>query len=132
MDIEKELVEVRLLNDDDFLKVKETLTRIGIPDHANSSLTQSCHILHKRGKYYIVHFLQMFMLDGKHSTFSLEDKARLNYIVSLLLKWNLIEVVDPKQIESPILVGKVNIKVIPYKEKSKWALQQKYTLGGKQ
>ena len=131
MDIEKELVEVRLRDDDDFLKVKETLTRIGIPDHANSSLTQSCHILHKRGKYYIVHFLQMFMLDGKHSTFSLEDKARLNYIVSLLLKWNLIEVVDPKQIESPILVGKVNIKVIPYKEKSKWTLQQKYTLGGK-
>ena len=131
MDIEKELVEVRLRDDDDFLKVKETLTRIGIPDHTNSSLTQSCHILHKRGKYYIVHFLQMFMLDGKHSTFSLEDKARLNYIVSLLLKWNLIEVVDPKQIESPILVGKVNIKVIPYKEKSKWTLHQKYTLGGK-
>ena len=129
MEIEHELVEEHIKKPDDFLKIKETLTRIGISDSSGKSLSQSCHILHKRGKYYIVHFLQMFMLDGKRSSFSNEDRGRLNYIVAMIEKWGLVEVVNPSMILTPVLVGKSNIKVIPHKEKDKWILVSKYSIG---
>lgn len=129
MDIDVDLVEIILAKPDDFLKVKETLTRIGIPDHTGKTLSQSCHILHKRGKYYIVHFLQMFILDGKRSVFSDEDRARLNYIISLLVKWNLVTLAHPEQIASPVLLGGSNIRIIPYREKSSWTLVPKYSIG---
>ena len=125
----EDLVEIRLKSPEDFLKIKETLTRVGISDYTGKTLSQSCHILHKRGKYYIVHFLQMFMMDGKRDSFPNEDKARLNYIVDLLVKWNLVELVDPTSILTPIIVGKANITIVPHKEKSEWTLVQKYTIG---
>ena len=93
------LVEVLLLNDENFLKIKETLTRIGIASRKDKKIYQSCHILHKQGKYYIVHFKELFMLDGKINNFDDEDKSRRNTIVNLLEEWNLIKTVDPASIQ---------------------------------
>lgn len=125
-----QLVEVRLNNAEDFLKVRETLSRIGLASKKDNTLYQSCHILHKQGKYYIVHFKELFLLDGKDSTFSEGDIARRNRIIHLLDEWELIEIVDYKKIEDPI--APLNqIKIIPFKDKDNWNLVTKYTIGNK-
>jgi hypothetical protein len=124
------LVEVVLKDDDDFLKIRETLTRIGVASHKNKTLYQSCHILHKQGKYYIVHFKELFALDGKPSNFGIEDIGRRNTIANLLAEWGLIKLVDAEKSKEPI--APLNqIKVLPYKEKDEWALETKYNIGKK-
>lgn len=124
------LIEVRLGAPDDFLKIKETLTRIGVASKKEKTLYQSCHILHKRGQYFILHFKQLFLLDGKQADYSTDDMARLNTIVKLLEEWKLLTIVDKKQMEKPI--ADINtIKIIPYKEKEEWNLVSKYTVGKK-
>ena len=125
-----QLVEVKLKNAEDFLKVRETLSRIGLASKKDNTLYQSCHILHKQGKYYIVHFKELFMLDGKEATFSEGDISRRNRIVDLLDEWELIDVVDPAKIENP--KAPLNqVKIIPYKEKNNWNLVTKYTIGNR-
>jgi hypothetical protein len=121
-------VEVILSSEEDFLKIKETLTRIGIASRKNNALYQSCHILHKKGKYYIVSFKEMFILDGKFSNFTDEDKARRNKIISLLKDWNLLKVKDELKIITP-LASMSCIKVVPYEDKHNWNLVQKYPIG---
>jgi hypothetical protein len=130
MGVVDSLVEVRLGKEDDFLKVKETLTRIGIASQKDKKLYQSCHILHKQGKYYIVHFKELFALDGKSSNFSDEDKGRRNTIIKLLSDWNLVEIVNLSSIEEPV-VSLNQIKILPYKEKGQWELVAKYNIGKK-
>lgn len=126
----KELIEVNLNDPEDFLKIKETLTRIGIASKKDKTLYQSCHILHKQGKYYIVHFKEMFLLDGKPSDFSEDDKARRNTISNLLHDWELYDLVDEQKSSNP--VAPMNqIKVISHKEKKDWNLVSKYTIGKK-
>ena len=122
------LVEVRLGEEDDFLKVRETLTRIGVASRKESKLYQSCHILHKQGKYYIVHFKELFALDGKPSNFSDEDKGRRNTIAQLLSDWGLIAIVEPEKIKAP-LTPLSQIKILPFKEKDQWELVTKYNIG---
>jgi hypothetical protein len=124
------LVEVELPNDESFLKIKETLTRIGIASRKEKKLYQSCHILHKQGKYYIVHFKELFMLDGKINNFSEEDQGRRNTIVNLLEEWELVKVVKPEQIEDPV-ASLSQIKILPHKEKGEWELVAKYSIGKK-
>ena len=124
------LVEVLLLNDENFLKIKETLTRIGIASRKDKKIYQSCHILHKQGKYYIVHFKELFMLDGKINNFDDEDKARRNTIVNLLEEWNLIKIVDPASIQEPV-APLSQIKILSHKEKGDWELVAKYSIGKK-
>lgn len=124
------LVEVKLKESEDFLKIKETLTRIGIASRKDKKLYQSCHILHKQAKYYIVHFKELFLLDGKKADFSDEDKGRRNTIVGLLEEWELLTVVNHDQIKEP-LTPLSQIKVIPFKEKGEWELCTKYTIGRK-
>jgi len=124
------LIEVQLKEQDDFLKVRETLTRIGISSPKDKRLYQSCHILHKRGKYYIVHFKELFALDGKATNFSEEDEGRRNTIIRLLADWGLVDVVDEDRISYP--ATPINqIKIIPHKEKSEWELIAKYNIGGR-
>ena len=123
-------VEIKLKKEDDFLKVKETLTRIGVASKKDKTLYQSCHILHKQGRYYIVHFKELFALDGKPSNFSEGDIARRNTIVNLLKEWGLIEIVNTTYTESPISPIS-QIKVLPHKEKSEWELVAKYNIGKK-
>lgn len=124
-----QMVEVTLAEPDDFLKVRETLTRIGVASRKEKKLYQSCHILHKQGRYYIVHFKELFALDGKHSNLTLNDVQRRNRITQLLVDWELISVIKPDQIED---VSPLNqIKVIAYKEKSEWILEAKYNIGKK-
>lgn len=130
MNVVDTLVEVKLPTEDSFLKVKETLTRIGISSKRDNTLFQSCHILHKQGKYYIVHFKELFMLDGKVANFADDDKARRNTIVQLLADWGLVEVVNPEQIKEPTSVI-ARIKIIPHKDKENWNLVAKYSIGGK-
>jgi len=130
MDVIKSLVEVTLPSDDSFLKVKETLTRIGVASRKDRKLYQSCHILHKQGRYYIVHFKELFMLDGKVNNFDDEDKGRRNAVVNLLEEWNLIQVVDHSQIEDPV-APLSQIKVLAYKDKDQWELIPKYSIGKK-
>ena len=130
MNVIESLVEVTLPSDDSFLKVKETLTRIGVASRKDKKLYQSCHILHKQGKYYITHFKELFMLDGKVNNFDDEDKARRNAIINLLEEWNLIKVVNPSMIEDPV-APLSQIKVLPYKEKEEWNLVPKYSIGKK-
>jgi len=124
------LVEVRLSNPDDFLKVRETLTRIGVASKKDKILYQSCHILHKQGRYYIVHFKELFALDGKPSNFSESDIARRNTITNLLKEWDLVEIVHLAQTENPISPIS-QIKVLPFKEKDEWELVAKYNIGKK-
>src|SRR6056300_1135522 len=121
------MVEVQLKNEDDFLKVKETLTRIGVASKKEKTLYQSCHILHKQGRYYIVHFKELFALDGKPSNFSESDMARRNTITNLLKEWDLIEVVIESQTENPISPIS-QIQVLPFKEKDEWELVAKYNI----
>jgi hypothetical protein len=123
------LVEVKLEDPDSFLKVKETLTRIGVASKKDKKLYQSCHILHKRGKYYIVHFKEMFILDGKESTLSFEDIQRRNAIVNLLQDWGLLSIIDINKTVDKMSLS--NIKILPFKEKNDWSLITKYSLGGK-
>ena len=122
-------MRVVLNEPDDFLKVRETLTRIGVASRKDRKLYQSCHILHKQGKYYIVHFKELFALDGKNITLSLNDVQRRNRIAQLLSDWGLISIVDKSQIED---VAPLNqIKVLSYKDKGEWILESKYNIGRK-
>jgi hypothetical protein len=124
-----DMVEVTLSEPDDFLKVRETLTRIGVASRKEKKLYQSCHILHKQGRYYIVHFKELFALDGKRANLTLNDVQRRNRITQLLVDWELITVVKPETIED---VSPLNqIKVIAYKEKGEWTLEAKYNIGKK-
>jgi hypothetical protein len=126
----KELVEVTLPDPENFLKVKETLSRIGVASKKDKTLYQSCHILHKQGKYYIVHFKQLFLLDGKQSDFSEDDRGRLNAIANLLHEWELVTLVDEDKSFEPI-APLSQIKIISHKEKSEWNLVAKYNIGKK-
>lgn len=121
-------VEVVLRDESYFLKVKETLTRIGVASRKEHTLYQSCHILHKKGKYYVVHFKELFALDGKPTDFNDEDKGRRNTIAALLEEWDLVTVVNPALIETPRSTL-ANIKIIPFKEKNLWKLIPKYNIG---
>jgi len=124
------MVEVRLKTDDDFLKVRETLTRIGVASRRDNTLFQSCHILHKQGKYYIVHFKELFLLDGKPSNFDESDQGRRNTVTNLLADWGLVEIVDKTKTTEP-LTPLSQIKIIPFKEKNEWNLVPKYNIGRK-
>lgn len=124
------MVEVLLCEKDDFLKVKETLTRIGIASKKEKVLYQSCHILHKQGKYYIVHFKELFALDGKDSDFSENDIARRNTIARLLEDWELVDIVNKDLIKEPT-VSLSQIKILSHKEKDDWELIPKYNIGKK-
>lgn len=129
MNLVEHLVEVRLKQEDDFLKVRETLTRIGVASKKTNTLFQSCHILHKQGKYYIVHFKELFDLDGKPTDFTSEDKQRRNTITNLLSDWGLVEVVKDDAITDTIPVSR--IKIIPFNQKDQWELVAKYNIGKK-
>ena len=123
------MVEVILNEPDDFLKVRETLTRIGVASRKEKKLYQSCHILHKQGRYYITHFKELFALDGKHANLTVNDVQRRNRIVHLLADWGLISVVDSEKI---VDIAPLNqIKVLPFKEKGEWVLETKYNIGSK-
>jgi hypothetical protein len=124
-----DMVEVVLGEPDDFLKVRETLTRIGVASRKEKKIYQSCHILHKQGKYYIVHFKELFALDGKNTNLSLNDVQRRNRIIQLLSDWGLITVVDSSKIED--LAPLNQIKVLSFKEKNDWTLESKYNIGRK-
>ena len=124
-----QMVEVVLNEPDDFLKVRETLTRIGVASRKEKKIYQSCHILHKQGKYYIVHFKELFALDGKNTNLSLNDVQRRNRIVQLLSDWGLITVVNADQIAD--LAPLNQIKVLSFKEKNEWTLESKYNIGRK-
>jgi hypothetical protein len=123
-----QMLEVGLKEPDDFLKVRETLSRIGVASRKNKTLFQSCHILHKQGKYYIVHFKELFALDGKDTNISENDIARRNTIANLLTDWGLVDVVGTSKIEAAPLS---QIKVISFKEKGEWKLETKYNIGKK-
>ena len=124
------MLEISFSENDDFLKIRETLTRIGVASRKDRTLYQSCHIFHKQGKYYIVHFKEMFAIDGKPSNLSEEDIGRRNKIVELLQEWGLIRVVKPEAIEEP-KASMSQIKIINHKEKSEWKLEAKYNIGRK-
>ena len=124
----KDLVEITFPEKDDFLKIRETLSRIGVASRREQELFQSCHILHKRGKYYIVHFKELFKLDGKPTNIDESDIGRRNTIVKLLEQWKLLTILDPSQMESP-QAPLSQIKIIPFKEKSEWKLTTKYSIG---
>jgi Bacteriophage translational regulator len=129
-DILETLIEVRIAEEEDFLKIKETLTRIGVASRKEKKLYQSCHIFHKQGKYYIVHFKEMFAIDGKPSNFSDDDLGRRNKIIDLLQDWGLLKVVDSEKIKDP-LASMSQIKIINHKEKNEWTLEAKYNMGRK-
>ena len=124
------MVEVKLNEPDDFLKVRETLTRIGIASRKEKTLFQSCHILHKQGKYYIVHFKELFALDGKTTNFTENDTARRNSIANLLSEWELIKLVNPDKSAEPT-VPLSQLKILSFKEKDEWDLTPKYNIGNK-
>ena len=124
-----QMVEVRLKQPDDFLKVRETLTRIGVASRTENKLYQSCHILHKQGKYYIVHFKELFLLDGKHSDFSEIDSQRRNRITKLLADWGLVESVE--ELSEEVMCSMSQIKILPHKQKADWELIPKYSIGSK-
>jgi len=123
------MVEIFLSEPDDFLKVRETLTRIGVASRKEKKIYQSCHILHKQGRYFIVHFKELFALDGKHTNITLNDIQRRNRITKLLSDWNLVQVADEEAIYD---VAPLNqIKVLSYKEKGEWILEPKYNIGAR-
>ena len=123
------MIEVNLKEPDDFLKVRETLTRIGVASRKERKLYQSCHILHKKGQYYIVHFKELFALDGKKANLSDNDVQRRNRIIKLLSDWGLVEIVQETEIKEVAPLSQ--IKVIAYKEKGEWTLESKYNIGKK-
>lgn len=124
------MVEVVLKKPDDFLKVRETLTRIGVASKKSDALFQSCHILHKQGKYYITHFKELFALDGKPTDFTEDDIARRNTIANLLAEWGLVDLVVPEKTAAPVATLS-QIKVIPFNQKGDWELITKYNIGKK-
>jgi hypothetical protein len=124
-----DMLEVTIKQPDDFLKVRETLTRIGVASRKDKTLFQSCHILHKQGKYYITHFKELFALDGKNSTLTENDIQRRNTIALLLQDWSLIDVVNTSQVENKAPLSQ--IKVLPFKEKNEWNMVAKYNIGKK-
>lgn len=123
-------VEIELPNQDNFLKIRETLTRIGISSRKEKKLYQSCHILHKKGRYSILHFKELFVLDGKFNTLSQEDIARRNRIANLLEEWDLIKIINKEKASDPI-ASLSQLKIISYKEKDDWELSVKYNIGKK-
>ena len=124
-----QMVEVTLNEPDDFLKVRETLTRIGVASRKEKKIYQSCHILHKQGRYYLVHFKELFALDGKHANLTINDVQRRNRIAQLLVDWGLVGIVSAESIQD---VAPLNqIKVLSYKDKGDWILETKYNIGGK-
>ena len=124
-----QMVEVILNEPDDFLKVRETLTRIGVASRKEKKIYQSCHILHKQGRYYLVHFKELFALDGKHANLTVNDVQRRNRIAQLIADWGLVEVVDVTKIAD---IAPLNqIKVLSYKDKGDWILETKYNIGAK-
>ena len=126
---QEKMVEVKLNEPDDFLKVRETLTRIGVASRKEKKLYQSCHIRHKQGKYFIVHFKELFALDGKFANLTINDVQRRNRITRLLSDWGLISVIKEESIQD---IAPLNqIKVLPYKDKNEWKLEQKYNIGKK-
>jgi hypothetical protein len=127
-DIINNLIEITFPEKDDFLKIRETLTRIGVASRKEKELFQSCHILHKRGKYYIVHFKELFLLDGKQSNIDDTDIARRNTIINLLQQWNLLTVVDSTKVTEPV-APLSQIKIVSFKEKQDWKLTAKYSIG---
>lgn len=129
-DITKDFIEVNLPDPQAFLKVKETLTRIGVASKKDKTLYQSVHILHKQGRYFLPHFKEMFMLDGKQTDFSEEDRGRRNTIANLLSEWGLVTLIDPSKSSEP-LTPLNRIKIISYSEKAEWNLVAKYSLGKK-
>ena len=124
-----DMVEISLNEPDDFLKVRETLTRIGVASRKEKKLYQSCHILHKKGQYYIVHFKELFALDGKRANLSENDVQRRNRIIKLLSDWGLVEIVKIDEVKDAAPLSQ--IKVIAYKEKHDWTLESKYNIGKK-
>ena len=126
----EQMLEVTLKQPDDFLKIRETLSRTGVASRKDKTLFQSCHILHKQGKYYIVHFKELFALDGKKATLVENDVQRRNTISVLLQDWNLLSIVKPEAAENKAPLSQ--IKIIAFKEKSEWNLQAKYNIGKKQ
>jgi hypothetical protein len=129
-DLVESFIEVKLPDDEFFHIVKETLTRIGISSKNKKVLWQSCHILHKKGRYFIVHFKEILALDGKETNFSEDDTARRNTIANLLEEWELITLVDPSKSEDPV-VPISEIEIVPYKDKKQWDLRYKYRVGRK-
>ena len=124
-----QMIEVTLNEPDDFLKVRETLTRIGVASRKEKKIYQSCHILHKQGRYYIVHFKELFALDGKHANLTVNDVQRRNRIIQLLCDWGLVSVIEPEKVTD---IAPLNqIKVLAYKEKHEWVLETKYNIGKK-
>jgi len=130
MELIESFLEVTLAKPEDFLKIKETLTRIGVASKKEKKLYQSCHILHKRGKYYIIHFKELFLLDGKQSDFTTDDLARRNAVAGLLSDWGLISIVNPENYTDP-KAPISQIKIISHKDKENWILESKYTVGKK-
>lgn len=124
-----QMVEVVLGEPDDFLKVRETLTRIGVASRKEKKIYQSCHILHKQGRYYLVHFKELFALDGKHANLTLNDVQRRNRIAQLLADWGLVSIVDADKIQD---IAPLNqIKVLAFRDKQEWILETKYNIGSK-
>ena len=124
-----QMVEILLSEPDDFLKVRETLTRIGVASRKEKKIYQSCHILHKQGRYYIVHFKELFALDGKHANLTVNDVQRRNRIIQLLVDWGLVSIISPDKIQN---IAPLNqIKVLSYKDKGDWILETKYNIGSK-
>ncbi len=130
MSLVETFLEVRLGQDEDFLKIKETLTRIGVASKKEKKLYQSCHILHKQGKYYIVHFKELFALDGKPTDFTTEDQARRNAIAFLLEEWSLVKIAEPLKFDGNV-APLSQIKILPFKDKAAWELVAKYSIGRK-
>ena len=126
-----DMVEVTLGEPDDFLKVRETLTRIGVASRKERKIYQSCHILHKQGKYFIVHFKELFALDGKNTNLSINDLQRRNRIVQLLLDWGLVSIIEESKEKIADLAPLNQIKVLSFKEKNEWRLESKYNIGRK-
>ena len=128
---QSDMVEVTLGEPDDFLKGRETLTRIGVASRKEKKIYQSCHILHKQGKYFIVHFKELFALDGKNTNLSINDLQRRNRIVQLLLDWGLVSIVEENKEKIADLAPLNQIKVLSFKEKNEWRLESKYNIGRK-
>ena len=130
MQLVESFIEVDIINEENFLKIKETLTRIGVSSKTENKLWQSCHILHKRGKYYIVHFKELFLLDGLAADFPDSDKARRNTICNLLAEWGLVKLKDPAKSKEPV-VPVTFLKILPFGQKNEWVLIPKYNIGRK-
>jgi hypothetical protein len=124
----EDMLEISFKENDDFLKIRETLTRIGVASRKDKTLYQSCHILHKRGRYYLVHFKELFALDGKESSITENDLGRRNAIAKLLEEWELLSIINASIAEEP-LAPMSQIKVLPHKEKDEWNLVAKYNIG---